>query len=707
MQQLAVMDFDKQQGYSFGEAFGDIKETGSEIASGWKTAGDRIVDRAQQYNLDESTGMNFTRNFVGAGAELFRGIGNTIGSVFKGGAKLASTQSFEDTASEKIQDVGKWVMEQPQTQQVVEKYQSLAPEQRQAVDDILGYMNGLTAMVSAREAVDITKNTLVGAKNMAVSGTKAVGGYADDAARAAGGYVDDAARLANTSPTVKGTIQRGKEILVDRPMRTARNVADDIQDAAVRADRLQTATPAVRQAITSNLDDRVINTVSQSDDVTLRAMKEMVDIADNPSPTLKQGVRPEIVAGKAAEAQYRVIEEQRKAIGKQIGSAVDDLSKKGAIDVLPQQTQMRNILSSNGIKVDSSGTLQFTGKFTPPQRAAIQQLYDLAIEGGDSLSPRQIYDMDQLFSKLQREARFEKISDIIVSTPDGDENLYRVFRDIYSTKLDEISPEIRSLNRQYRPYRQLQDDIENSIVKQGNYNVTADPAQFAQTNLRRIMSDAQSAAAYREILKQMDDVARANGYTGARPDDLIEFATYLREVYPTTVPRTSLPGSIVTGNKASGLLQKAIDMGEPTTKEQQKALRALIDEALDAMDAQKGTTVPVEATKAAAQASKPTAAQGIEERQVVSSSNTNTVKSDAEMMRRLTRERGGVGEPSTEWLLQKASNEMGKNTTKIGTLAKKLEKSPNSTAVKGEIARLQSDNEYLNDYIRRLQKKLA
>lgn len=579
---FAVSEFDKKQGYSFGEAFGDIKETGSEVLSGWMTAGERINDRAQQYNLDESAGMNFTRNLVGAGAELFRGIGNTVGSVFKGGAKLASTQSFEDTASGAIQDVGKWVIEQPLTQQVVEKYQSLPPEQRQTIDDILGFVNGLTSMVGANEAVQITKNTLRGAKDMAVSSAKTAGGYIDDASRVAitKGSELGSELIGRTPQTVKGTLQAGKELLVDRPIRTVRNLADDAQTAAARAQRLQNATPAVRQAITSNLDDRVINTVSQSDDATLRAYKEMVDIADNPSQTLKQSTRPEIVAGKAAEAQYKIIEQQRKEIGRQIGAAVDDLSRKGSVDVLPLQRNMRDILRKNGIKPDKSGVLQFTGRFTPNERAAIQKLYDLATEGGESLSPRQIYDMDQLFSKLQREARFENVGDIIINTADGDKSLYRVFRDIYSTKLDELSPEVRDLNRQYRPYRQLQDDIESSIVKHGNYNTTTDPAQFAQTNLRRIMSDAQSAADYREILKQMDDVARANGYAGARPDDLIEFATYLREVYPTAVPRTSLPGSIATGNKASGLIQKAIEMGEPTTKDQQKALRALIEEAI-------------------------------------------------------------------------------------------------------------------------------
>lgn len=390
--------------------------------------------------------------------------------------------------------------------------------------------------------------------------------------------VDTAPEISKTG-TMQGAKQTAQEI-AERVPRFVGRVQSGLEESAVKADKIKNATPAVAEAYKVDLPERFINTVQQADPATVKAYKEIVKIADNPNEVIKASARPEIVAGNAASEQYKLIDKTRKSIGEQIGGVVDGLSKKGSVDVLPAQRQMRDVLRQNGVMPDTSGVLKFTGKFTPAERAKIQQLYELATEGGEKLSPRQVYDMDRLFSKLQREARFENVGDIMVSTQNGDMSLFRVFRDIYSNQLDDIAPEIRNLNRQYRNIVTLQDDIENSIIKSGNFDTSrgVDAAEFAQTNLRRLFSEAQSAADYRQIYEEMDNVSRALGYDGARADDLAAFAYELRKLYPETTPRTGLEGSI--GTSIKDFLSKATSAGAPNVEDQRKALNAILDEAI-------------------------------------------------------------------------------------------------------------------------------
>ena len=382
---------------------------------------------------------------------------------------------------------------------------------------------------------------------------------------------------------VSGITQKGKEV-VERVPRFVGRISEGLEEASERAEKIRTSTPVVQEAIKSNLDQRIINTVQQADQPTVKAYKEIIDIADTAGTTLKPKQRPEIIAGKASSNQYALIEKQRKNVGSRIGERVKELSKTVTVPITDSISQVDNVLAEQGIKktVTKSGAIKLdlrSSRFTPSERARIEELYKLATEGGQQLTPAQIYGKDQLFSKLQRESRFEGVGDIIVDVEGKQMSLFRVFRDIFTNKLDTLSPKIRGLNREYRNLVTFIDDIENSIIKTGNFEtLKGDPAEFAQTNLRRILSDAQSAAAYREILGEMDILSRSLGYEGARPDDLIAFATEMRKLYPDIVPPTGFTGGIKTGlfDIAKGILE----VGKPDIKDQQKALRELIESAI-------------------------------------------------------------------------------------------------------------------------------
>jgi len=391
------------------------------------------------------------------------------------------------------------------------------------------------------------------------------------------GFIVGAAKRGASAVRDTGLGQVAGELLERVPRAVGRGV-DKVAEAKARAERLKTATPEVQTAIKSGLDDVVIDAVEQADDATKEAYKRMVEIAEQPRSGLRPATRPESVAGEVVSDQYTILDSQRKEVGKQIGEVVDELSKqKGAVDVLPAQRTMRDILRQNGILPDASGTLKFEGtKYTPAQRTVIQQLYKLATEGGEQLTPRQVYNKDQLFSQLQRETRFSDVGDVIIDVPEGSMSLFRAFRNVYSSQLDQIAPEIASLNKQYRQLKILEDDLEKSIVKSGNFETTkgVDPAEFAQTNLRRLFSDAQSAADYRQIYDNLDAVTRELGYQGPRADDLAGFATRLRQIYPETTPETSFSGGISGGVR--NVIGNVLKMGEADVVDQQKALKILL-----------------------------------------------------------------------------------------------------------------------------------
>lgn len=402
--------------------------------------------------------------------------------------------------------------------------------------------------------------------------------------RASAGGLRDAGRAVTDASFVRGAGRIGRDFAERVPRFISKKQAT-IRDAATRAERIQNSPPPIGQALNVGVDERIVNTVEQADPATLRGYRDIVRIAEDSidtTGTLKTNARPEIVAGDAAAEQYKLIDQQRRTIGSEIGRITKELKADQAQrSMQPAYAELDNVLQDIGVATDygeDGVRLDFakTG-YTKAQRAKIQELYDLATEGGDTLTAAEIHAKDRLFSQLQRETRMEGIGDIIVDGPEGPTSLFRIFRDVYSEQLEQISPELRTLNRQYRNLVTFTDDIENSIIKTGKFegSIHVDPAEFAQTNLRRLFSEAQSAADYRAIAEEMDAASRALGYSGAKPEDLARFAYEIRKIYPETTPRTGFEGSIRAS--VGGLVDAVIGAGKADNTDKQKALRELID----------------------------------------------------------------------------------------------------------------------------------
>lgn len=382
------------------------------------------------------------------------------------------------------------------------------------------------------------------------------------------------------SDAVSPLKQTAREYAINRPNRLVERGREAIQEAQNVAKVYETAPAPVRNAIDAKLDMRLVNAISEADDATKAGYKQIVEIAETGSDKLGVKPRPEIVAGDAAADQYGILNAKRQEVGNKIGEAIDNLPS-ATYEARPLYDEVDSLLQNNGIQpvVSENGVaLDFTGSNIPPkQRATIQSLYELLTETGDSITARQLYNKDRLLSQLQREARFDGVSDIMVKTPEGsDIDLFKALREVFTAELEGIAPSIRPLNKEYAQLRGLQDDIESTIFKSGNYQGTkdVDPAEFAQTNLRRLFSDAQSAADYRKIYDNLDAYSRALGYEGARADELAAFATEMRKLYPDSVPQTS--ATSIFGSTADKILS-AVNLGKANVTDQQKALRGLLD----------------------------------------------------------------------------------------------------------------------------------
>lgn len=446
-----------------------------------------------------------------------------------------------------------------------EQYKAENPEKSQDLEALVGFLELYPgAKVTGEIAGTATK------------GTREAAGMLS---RTAAQTVDSATTLGKRVPEVdivRGTTQKAKE-LAERLPRAVERGAESVQESAQVSKRIAESTPEIAQAIKSKLDDRVINAVETADEATKQAQKEMVKLADSTKKTLGIAKRPEYVAGEAAAKQYELLVKQKRAVGKEIEDATRAMSKTQKVDIVDEVAKMKKVLTDEGVRFTKTG-LDFRGSnFTTSQRKAIKELFSLATEAGETLTPYQIYKKDQLFSQLSREARFDKIGNIFVTTPEGQKSIYSIFRDIFNTKLDTVSDEIRDINRRYGEIKRLTDDIEDTIAKTGKLDTAKniDLAEVAQTRLRRLSSDAQSAAEYRAVVEKMDEAARRYGYTGANPATLSDFAIALRDIYPTAVPKTSAT-AILGKPTLTDLLEKALSAGAPDIRDQQKALKVLL-----------------------------------------------------------------------------------------------------------------------------------
>lgn len=595
-----------------------VTETSKDFSQMLSQSGEAGLDR---YNkaMDVIENPEFsTSQKIGATAGQVAGFGSDIiGNIFKGIVKMGMSQEAERSVVNYIGQKGTEISQTEAAQGMKQWYDNLKPDDKLIVDEagnIGMFMVDVLTLGSGKAVTSTTRRTLeetVAQGRRGLEGirrppvppvpppstvlekagtaiTRTTDAVGDVGAKATSNVVEQ-------TPTLVSAAKQTTGDLLSRIPRAITHGTEAVADKAAEAEKMATLaaeTPKAAEALRVGVSEPVINSVLASDRTTLQSLLKMVDIAEKAPSTLGQKELPAIVSGDAAVEMFKFVEADRRAVGEAIGKATEELAKQQkVIDMKPVYREVASVLKANDIIPDLKGNLRFKNlSLTDPEKAAIQKLYTAATSN-KALSPTQIHQMDRLFSKLERESRLvDKIDTIYVKGADGQpQNIFRVFRDVFSKRLEELSPEIKRLNTAYREAKNLVDDLRNTILKTGDYTSLkgVDSAEWVANNLRRILGNAQSSPAYAAIYNKLDETARRLGYTGARADLLQAFAVELEKVYPDTVKPTSFKGNInasIPATKAGVIervVNKVLETGAPSSRDQQKALRALIEDRLN------------------------------------------------------------------------------------------------------------------------------
>lgn len=382
--------------------------------------------------------------------------------------------------------------------------------------------------------------------------------------------------IPNTISGVYGSVK-------DRLGRAVSRGKESLEATAEKNIRLKNATPAQREAIKTGLKDNVIDYVSNADEQTKTVLREMVEMAEQPKG-MRGGVRPTRVASDKAVEQFEMVAKEKQRIGQEIGKLSDEFSPLRDIDVTPTQNYLMDVLRQNGLEfgVDGKVFARDNMRITDEQLTVINKLFD-KITQQNNVSAKNLHELDQWFSAQQRTSRLvDKIQDVFVEVPTTDggktqANLFKVFRDAFGQRLDEVAPDnLRVLNRQYRQFSGLIDDLEGSLIRDPDFGELVGKEIFSEAGLRQIFGEGVKAGNQQALYNALDRVSRELGYSGPRADELYLFGNELRNLYPETIPDTGFRGNVSTS--ITDVIGSVIKTGKPGVKDQQRALKKLLEE---------------------------------------------------------------------------------------------------------------------------------
>jgi len=246
----------------------DIGETVAGVGKQVTEAGKKIEERV-------TSDQPIIDKVVGTGADLFRGIGRTIGEVFVGGAKTLATPELEQATKEKVGEVVGKIASSDQAQQIAEIYKNLSPEKRAQVDNILGYTEGITSLVGGGKVLPSIASKTIGATER-VAGK--VGEVANDlASQFKVPEIGSVTSLFKKAPmSVEDAVAQADEAL--RPQNISQRVTVNVPETKLDLD---------------SVNKRLDQLISQGKTSEARALVE----ATSPQLTAKEmliGLRPDI-----------------------------------------------------------------------------------------------------------------------------------------------------------------------------------------------------------------------------------------------------------------------------------------------------------------------------------------------------------------------------------------------------------------------------
>lgn len=135
------------------DAMQDIKTAGSNIIGTTKKELGSVASRiTAPRRRDISAVEDIGRRVVGTGADVFRGASRVAGEIVGGAMATVAPQGVEDVAQGVVGGAVQTVANTPVAQALLQRYQSLTPDVKEQVDNILGFTEGLAALGGAGAA---------------------------------------------------------------------------------------------------------------------------------------------------------------------------------------------------------------------------------------------------------------------------------------------------------------------------------------------------------------------------------------------------------------------------------------------------------------------------------------------------------------------------------------------------------------------------
>ncbi len=159
----------------------------------------------------------------------------------------------------------------------------------------------------------------------------------------------------------------------ERVPRATQRASGVLSEAAAKAERIASSSPATGEAIRTGLDDAIVKTLTEADEPLIKASSRMVSIAE------KGGIeRPHIVAGEAAAQQFKLVDNQRKKVGQQLGEAIKRLPRGTTVDMTDSVNTLESLLRAVGVEDIKAGKLVFGSEtsLSPSARSKVQELYN-------------------------------------------------------------------------------------------------------------------------------------------------------------------------------------------------------------------------------------------------------------------------------------------------------------------------------------------
>jgi hypothetical protein len=348
---------------------------------------------------------------------------------------------------------------------------------------------------------------------------------------------DIATGLPGALKTGARVVQRGFQSIPERAGALGTNIADIAGQAAETA----TKSAPIRQAISANIPERVIDIVQTANNDTVSAIKAMRNAANNK-------VAPKKVLARVASERVRFARKQAQNIGKEMDKAIDNMMLKQP-NVANPRMEMLQVLADNGVTLNSKGQVMGTGGFTTEQARLLKRLVD-ELPKGQLMTPKQIVLAKRKLSNTISEAsQLKGISPSQISV---------VTSRLEDVLTKQLSDEYRALSKEYAILKGAIDEFLQFIgaTKKSGALYTIEDALTADTRIgsrlmRLLNADASKAE---ETLKMVDDAVKRFGYPkGEDIASLAEVSNALEQIYDM-VPSRSFKGGITEG-VAQGITQ--------------------------------------------------------------------------------------------------------------------------------------------------------